>query len=212
MIRADLAAAGVPVEVDGPEGVETRDFHALRAVFISDVIRAGADLKQAMTLARHSDPRLTASRYARTRLHDLGAVVDKLPQPESPATSPEPAVLRMTGTDGTGHRDDSGAATGAAGSSSRRGRLRILEEMTDPDPVGVETSKPLEFQGFEKNRERLKTEEEEARAGIEPANDGFANRCLTAWRPGHHCSGIVWLQGVPVNRSPLMIGHPGPET
>ena len=78
MLRIDLAAAGVALEVDGPEGPETRDFHALRSVYISNVIRAGADLKQAMTLARHSDPRLTASRYARTRLRDLGAVVDKL--------------------------------------------------------------------------------------------------------------------------------------
>ena len=84
MIRADLQAAGVPVEMDGPEGMETRDFHALRAVYISNVIRAGADLKQAMTLARHSDPKLTASRYARTRLSDLGAVVDKLLRADDP--------------------------------------------------------------------------------------------------------------------------------
>ena len=53
-----------------------RDFHALRACYTSKVIRAGADLKQAMTLARHSDPKLTAGRYARTRLADLGPVVD----------------------------------------------------------------------------------------------------------------------------------------
>ncbi|HEX4612796.1 MAG TPA: site-specific integrase, partial [Urbifossiella sp.] len=54
MLKLDLAAAGVPVEVDSPEGVEVRDFHALRNCFISDVLRSGADLKQAMTLARHS--------------------------------------------------------------------------------------------------------------------------------------------------------------
>ena len=78
MLKLDLDAAGAPVEVDGPEGVEVRDFHALRNCYISDVLRTGADLKQAMTLARHSDPRPTAGRYARTRLHDLGALVDKL--------------------------------------------------------------------------------------------------------------------------------------
>ncbi len=99
MLRADLDAAGVPVEVDGPEGNESRDFHALRACFISNVIRAGADLKQVMTLARHSDPRLTAGRYARTRLHDLGAVVDKLPEPTT--TRSETGVLKATGTDGS---------------------------------------------------------------------------------------------------------------
>lgn len=74
MMRIDLDAAGVPFTVDCPEGVEHRDFHALRNTYISNVIRAGADLKQAMTLARHSDPKITAGRYARTRLFDLGAV------------------------------------------------------------------------------------------------------------------------------------------
>jgi integrase len=43
MLRADLDAAGVPVEVDGPEGPETRDFHALRACYISNVIRGGLE-------------------------------------------------------------------------------------------------------------------------------------------------------------------------
>src|SRR5262249_10996881 len=111
MLRIDLAAAGIPVEVDGPEGIEVRDFHALRNCFISDVLRAGADLKQAMTLARHSDPRLTTARYGRTRLHDLGAVVNKLPK--SPHPTPEPGVLRMTGTDGgSSNGSSSGAARG----------------------------------------------------------------------------------------------------
>jgi hypothetical protein len=125
MLRVDLDAAGVPVEVDGPEGTETRDFHALRAVYISNVIRAGADVKQATTLARHSDPRLTTSRYARTRLHDLGAVVDKPPEPLTPTT--EPAVLRLTGTDSSGPvREQPGAATGGGG----RLRLRAVEDVS----------------------------------------------------------------------------------
>jgi hypothetical protein len=51
-----------------------------------------------MTLARHSDPKLTAARYARTRLYDLGAMVNNL---IPPSTQAEPAVLRMTGTDAT---------------------------------------------------------------------------------------------------------------
>lgn len=52
MMGADLEAANVPLEVGGSDGRETRDFHALRASYISNVIRAGADLKHAMTLAR----------------------------------------------------------------------------------------------------------------------------------------------------------------
>ncbi len=86
MLKSDLDASGIPVRIDGPEGDEVRDFHALRNCYISNVLRTGADLEQAMTLARHSDPRLTAGRYARTRLFDLGTVVNKLPQPAAPTT------------------------------------------------------------------------------------------------------------------------------
>jgi hypothetical protein len=75
MLRADLEVAGVAVEADGPDGAETRDFHDLRTVYTSDVIRAGADL---------------------TRLHDLGAVVNNPPRP----AARDRATLRMTGTDG----------------------------------------------------------------------------------------------------------------
>ena len=100
MLKFDLDAAGIPVRIDGPEGDEVRDFHALRNCYIANVLRTGADLKQAMTLARHSDPRLTAGRYARTRLFDLGAIVNKLPQPAAPPT--ESAALQMTGTDENG--------------------------------------------------------------------------------------------------------------
>ena len=175
MLRADLDAAGVPVEVDGPEGTETRDFHALRVVYISNVIRAGADLKQAMTLARHSDPRLTTARYARTRLDDLGAVVDKLPTPTTPTK--DAAVLRMTGT-------DSGAATGAADGGSGRGRLRIREETARPDAAEIQTSKPLDSQGFEESQGLASGDEERGLARIRTGGDGFANRCLTTWLRG----------------------------
>ena len=97
-LRADLDAAGIPVEVDGPEGVETRDVYALRICSISDVRRSGADLMQAMTRARHSDPRVTTARYGRTRLHGLGALVVELPNPS--AADREPVAARLTGTDG----------------------------------------------------------------------------------------------------------------
>jgi hypothetical protein len=61
-----------------------------------------------MALARHSDPKLTAGRYARTRLYDLGTVVDKLPG--ATHAGRETAVLRATGTEGT----SAVAAPGAA--------------------------------------------------------------------------------------------------
>jgi hypothetical protein len=65
---------------------------------------------------------LTTGRYARTRLFDLGALVNKLPRPT--CTDPEAAALRMTGTDGIGpvreqqreqHGEQQPAAAGGCG-------------------------------------------------------------------------------------------------
>ncbi len=199
MLKLDLDAAGIPVRIDGPEGDEVRDFHALRNCYISNVLRTGADLKQAMTLARHSDPRLTAGRYARTRLFDLGAVVNKLPQPTPPTT--DPAALRLTGTDQNDtvreqHREQQRAATGAAEGGCGQGRLRMTEENegVEDDPPG--TLKPLISQGFEDNRGLLKTIGAE-RAGFEPAAQFYpcaalAKRCF---RPLSHLSRVTRQRG-----------------
>jgi len=80
---------------------------AIRSSYISNVIRAGADLKQAMTLARHSDAALTTKRYARTQLHGLNAVVDRIPEAtgRSPEKSSQINDLKMTGTNPTSTPD-----------------------------------------------------------------------------------------------------------
>ena len=77
MLKADLRRAGIPYDIATFDGTEHRDFHALRATCISNIIRSGATIKEAMVLARHSDPKLTASRYARTQLSDLNDVVNR---------------------------------------------------------------------------------------------------------------------------------------
>jgi excisionase family DNA binding protein len=188
MLRVDLATAGVPVEVDSPEGVETRDFHALRAVFISDVIRAGADLKQAMTLARHTDPRLTAGRYARTRLHDLGSVVNKLSQQSTiPA---ENVRLRLTGTDDVPVTARSGAAPGAAANGDVRLRAVIPEEVGELSDLQQGGLQALDESRLGECRGGLSEEEERGLARIRTGGDGFANRCLTTWRRGRKLSGL----------------------
>jgi integrase len=168
MLRADLDAAGVPVEVDSPEGVETRDFHALRACFISNVIRAGADLKQAMTLARHSDPRLTTARYARTRLHDLGEVVDNLPGTTASQSKSEPITLRLTGTDDGGVGLSSLALPLALGSGSGRVRLRTVEDEGSSEGEEPTSSDPSKCRESESNEDVRGDERKEARPGIEP--------------------------------------------
>lgn len=97
MLRVDLEAAGVPYAVEGPDGVRFRDFHSFRHTFISLLDKSGATLKEAMQLARHSDPKLTTKVYGRAQLNDLGEAVRRLPALVD-GTGRE--GLRATGTDG----------------------------------------------------------------------------------------------------------------
>lgn len=79
MLRMDLEAAGIPYIVEGPDGPLFADFHSLRHTFISMMDRAGLSIKQAQTLARHSDPKLTIGRYTHSSLAELGEAVERLP-------------------------------------------------------------------------------------------------------------------------------------
>src|SRR3954454_10031953 len=88
---------------NGPDGHLYPDFNSLRHSYIALLDKSGATLKEAMQLARHSDPKLTMAVYGRAALHDLGAAVDRLPaltlpRPADPAEA-APA-LRVTGTEG----------------------------------------------------------------------------------------------------------------
>jgi integrase len=74
MIARDLAAAGIPVVLDG----RVYDLHSLRGQFATDLERAGVSLSRAQRLMRHSDPRLTANHYTKTEREELAADVSKL--------------------------------------------------------------------------------------------------------------------------------------
>jgi hypothetical protein len=112
MIRIDLDACGIPYVIEGNDGPLHADFHCLRHSFVSMLDKSGATLKEAMQLARHSDPRLTMAVYGRARFHDLSGAVDRLPSfSEPPTINSEQAVLKATGTDGPArlpfpYRDD----------------------------------------------------------------------------------------------------------
>jgi hypothetical protein len=101
MLQADLEATGIPYAVEGPDGPLYADFHALRHSHIALLDRAGLTLKQAMQLARHSDPKLTMAVYRRAQLHDLVAAVEGISSLLPPAGRPgEAAALPGTDTDG----------------------------------------------------------------------------------------------------------------
>ena len=110
MLRLDLEAAGIPYAVEGPDGPEYADFHALRHSYLTLGGRAGIDLRTLQELAGHSTPTLTA-RYMHVRLRDAAGAVEKLP-PLVPDAGPNAASaslpLRMTGTEGA-----NGVSTGA---------------------------------------------------------------------------------------------------
>jgi len=93
LFQDDLKAAGVTYELDG----KFADFHALRHSFISGIVKNGATVKEAQTLARHSTPVLTLGVYSHTSLNDTRRVIDGLP------TIQEAQKAAKTGTDGEGH-------------------------------------------------------------------------------------------------------------
>jgi hypothetical protein len=79
MLRLDLEPAGVVYRGEGTDGPLFADFHSLRHSFIALLDRSGATLKEAMQLARHSDPKLTMAVYGRAALQELGQAVGRLP-------------------------------------------------------------------------------------------------------------------------------------
>jgi integrase len=88
MLRVDLAAAEVPYCVEGVNGKEFADFHALRHTFVSALAAAGTGAKELQTLARHSDPRLTLGLYTHARSAELVRAVARLKVPGAAPASP----------------------------------------------------------------------------------------------------------------------------
>jgi integrase len=115
MVRIDLDAAGVPYAVEGPDGPRFADFHALRHSYVALLDRSGATLKEAMQLARHSDPKLTMAVYGRAHLHDLGEAVRRLPGLLE-GGRPEAEAVRATDTEW--HRAPAGEESVQGGAAS----------------------------------------------------------------------------------------------
>jgi integrase len=100
MLRGDLETAGIAYVAEGADGPLYADFHSLRHSYIALLDRGGATLKEAMQLARHSDPKLTMAVYGRARLHDLGEAVRRMPSLLEDSAYQE--ALQATGTDPAG--------------------------------------------------------------------------------------------------------------
>src|SRR5205823_7610091 len=95
--RADLKLAGIE-DVDA-EG-SFADFHSLGKSFITAMAAHGVNQRAAQAIARHTDPRLTASAYTDELLLPLAAEILKVPFiPDVKAEPPAPIRLRATGTE-----------------------------------------------------------------------------------------------------------------
>jgi len=87
-LTADEARRLLAAAYTGPERFKVADvgdfggyadFHALRHSIISALARGGCSVRMAQALARHSDPKLTLSRYSHVELNDQSAALDALP-------------------------------------------------------------------------------------------------------------------------------------
>ncbi|HYT89387.1 MAG TPA: tyrosine-type recombinase/integrase [Gemmataceae bacterium] len=153
MLRIDLEPAGIPYVIEGPDGPLYADFHSLRHSYVSLLDQSGVSLKQAMQLARHSDPKLTMARYGRAQLHDLGAAVERLPA-LLPKTGPKNEAVRATGTDPV----CTPVCTGFVQTNDTRGdHLRLSEALKDERSEKANQPQPLDLQGVESGCDRLIT-------------------------------------------------------
>lgn len=90
----DLKAAGIAVR---DRSGRVLDIHALRATYVTMLVRSGANVSTCQNLARHSTPLLTIGIYSKMELFDARGAVENLPDFTQPAKiTPSP---RSTGTD-----------------------------------------------------------------------------------------------------------------
>jgi integrase len=78
------------------EAGQVVDFHALRHTFCTLLARSGVHPRVMQAMARHSDPKLTLSRYTHVETQEQAAALELLPS----LTTPPAASQRATGTTG----------------------------------------------------------------------------------------------------------------
>jgi integrase len=199
MISLDLDAAGIPYVVEGTDGPLYADFHSLRHSFIALLDRSGATLKEAMQLARHSDPKLTMAVYGRAHLHDLGEAVGRLPglliglpvadaALAATATEGEPAI-------GLPLSLRSACATADAESES----LRLADAYRGSEGGNAAGRNPLDLQGVEAGCDSLIPSEESSPTRTRTWNKPVNRRLLSPPRLGQNRNSSNMLrQNAPV--------------
>jgi integrase len=151
MLRIDLEATGIPYVIEGANGPLYADFHALRHSFIKLLDESGATLKEAMQLARHTDPKLTMVVYGRAQLNDLGEAVRRLPALLSDDEG-ERTALSATGTEGASPES---LRSACASSDLPCDSVRRIETREVVEAEAADNEKPLVLQGVESDCDSL---------------------------------------------------------
>ena len=120
------------------------DFHSLRAQFVTELIRSGANAKTAQLLARHSTAALTLNRYAKMQAVDLVSAVEGLPNVPVPRSEQPGELLRATGTTGLIAENVAGPVAGNVAvsviSPCPESSHNVLDSAIDSSLTKVETS------------------------------------------------------------------------
>ena len=176
MLRIDLDTADIAYVVQGPNGPLFADFHSLRHSYIALLDRSGATLKEAMALARHSDPKLTMAVYGRAQLHDLGSRVRGLLSAVQTFDKPDAGEWRATGT------DDSACTAAcpllALSGDSDRGRERTGDDVMGELPPSGENRNPLRVNTFDEPRGAVRTGDESSPSRTRTYNKPVNSRLL----------------------------------
>ena len=174
LFHKDAAAAGVPRTITGPDGKLVVDFHALRSTFITMLDTLDIGLKARMTLARHSDPRLTLGRYTGADAGEIDGAAGMMPsfglKPAGAAgESTAPAPLLSPGLS-----PESGKPCGT---------MATVDETCDGQGQEVPTTKPLGTKGFDDGCGAMTTGDDDGEGkplqGFGPWTPALRKRCST---------------------------------
>ncbi len=167
------------------------DFHANRHTFISNLSRAGVPLAVAQKLARHSDPRLTASRYTHVELGEQAAAIATLPGPAD-YSGVRPRHGEPQGTPLAA--SETLVAVMVAGASGFWCQQTALAVSTPSDVFSAWClPKYHQHNDFVTDGRRMTPPVELRPAGLEPATCGLEVRCsihLSYGRPPDHTTAV----------------------
>ena len=164
MIRGDLEPAGIPFAVPGRDGPLVADLHALRGSFIVLLERSGATLREAMTLARHSDPKLTMRVYGRLSRSESRDAINRLPSLTDGAVDMARGMYRHGPKPVPADGDDQGRLKMETKESESDVRSNCLPDSVIGDDLAeVRTFEEAPPVGFEPTTRRLTGEQEKPR-------------------------------------------------